>query len=153
MGKYMLAFYCLFISVLAISQKTGVILQPAPPESAGVSSERLKRIDDNVNEWLKDGRLNGAVALITRNGKIVYHKAFGYDDLQKSKPMKPDMIFRIASQTKAITSVAVMILYEEGKFLLDDPISKFIPEFEKPKVLNTFNEKDSSYTTTPANHS
>jgi CubicO group peptidase (beta-lactamase class C family) len=64
--------------------------------------------------------------------------------------MKTDMIFRIASQTKAITSLAVMILYEEGKFLLDDPVSKYIPEFEKPVVLDKFNEADSSYTTLPS---
>ena len=140
----------LFISLLAISQKPGPVLQTATPESAGVSSERLKRIDLNINEWLNDGRMNGVVALIVRNGKIVYHKAFGYDDLEKRQPMKTDMIFRIASQTKAITSVAVMILYEEGKFLLDDPISKYIPEFAKPQVLNVFDEKDSSYTTMPA---
>ena len=150
MKKQIFTVFCLLITTVAVSQKPGMVLQPASPESAGVSSERLKRIDNNITEWMSDGRLNGTVALIARNGKIVYHKAFGYDDLEKTKPMKTDMIFRIASQTKAITSVAVMILYEEGKFLLDDPISKFIPEFEKPQVLNTFNEKDSSYTTTPA---
>lgn len=149
MKKRLVTLYCLFITVFAVSQKA-TVLQPAPPESAGFSSERLMRIDNNFKDWMSDGRLNGAVALITRNGKIVYHKAFGYDDLEKKRPMKTDMIFRIASQTKAITSVAVMILYEEGKFLLDDAVSKYIPEFAKPQVLNAFNEKDSSYTTTPA---
>jgi CubicO group peptidase (beta-lactamase class C family) len=149
MSKKIVTLYFLLIGFFAISQKP-TVLQPAAPESEGVSSERLKRIDNNLAEWMSDGRLNGAVALIVRNGKIVYHKAFGYDDLQKTKPIKTDMIFRIASQTKAITSVAVMILYEEGKFLLDDAVSKYIPEFAKPQVLNVFNEKDSSYTTTPA---
>jgi CubicO group peptidase (beta-lactamase class C family) len=140
----------LLTAAISAAQKPSPGLQTATPESAGVSPERLKRIDNNIGEWVSDERLNGVVALIVRNGKIVYHKAFGYDDLEKTRPMKTDMIFRIASQTKAITSVAVMMLYEEGKFLLDDPISKFIPEFEKPQVLNVFNEKDSSYTTTPA---
>ena len=140
----------LLVALVGTSQKPTAVLQPASPESVGFSSERLKRIDVNMKEWLGDGRLNGAVALIARNGKIVYHKAFGYDDLEKKKPMKTDMIFRIASQTKAITSVAVMILYEEGKFLLDDAVSKYIPEFSKQQVLNVFDEKDSSYTTTPA---
>jgi CubicO group peptidase (beta-lactamase class C family) len=149
MSKKIVTLYFLLIGFFAISQKP-TVLQPAAPESEGVSSERLKRIDNNLAEWMSDGRLNGAVALIVRNGKIVYHKAFGYDDLQKTKPIKTDMIFRIASQTKAITSAAVMILYEEGKFLLDDAVSKYIPEFAKPQVLNVFNEKDSSYTTTPA---
>ena len=66
-------------------------------------------------------------------------------------PLKTDDIFRIASQTKAITSVAVMMLFEEGKFLLDDPISKYIPEFAHPVVLDKFNEKDTTFTTVPAN--
>ena len=126
------------------------VLQPASPESQGFSSERLKRIDDNINKWIADGRLNGTVALIIRNGKIIYHKAFGYDDLEKTKPVRTDNIFRIASQTKAITSVAVMMLYEEGKFLLDDPLSRYIPEFAKQQVLDKFNPEDSSYTTVPA---
>ncbi len=132
---------------VALSPST---LKTAAPESVGMSSERLKRIDANVNEWMASGKLNGAVALIVRNGKVVYNKAFGYDDLAKTKPMKTDMIFRIASQTKAITSTAVLMLYEEGKFLLDDPISDYIPEFTKPVVLDKFNEADSSYTTVPA---
>ena len=150
MRKNILTVYLLLITLCVISQKPAVVLQAAAPESAGVSSERLKRIDNNINEWVNDGRLNGAVALVVRNGKIVYHKAFGYDDLERTRPMKTDMIFRIASQTKAITSVAVMILYEEGKLLLDDTVSRYIPEFAKPQVLDAFNGKDSTYTTIPA---
>jgi len=137
-------------SVAKVQVQTAATLKTAQPESVGMSTERLKRIDANMNDWLATGKLNGAVALIIRNGKIVYHKAFGYDDLQKTQPMRTDMIFRIASQTKAITSTAVMILYEEGKFLLDDPVSKYIPEFSKPVVLDKFNEADSTYTTVPA---
>jgi CubicO group peptidase (beta-lactamase class C family) len=125
-------------------------LQQVKPEMAGVSSERLKRIDSNIMKWVNDGNTTAAVALIVRNGKIVYHKAFGYDDLEKTKPMRTDNIFRIASQTKAITSVAVMMLYEEGKFLLDDPVSRYIPVFAKQQVLDSFIAKDSSYTTVPA---
>lgn len=125
-------------------------LSPGQPEQQGFSTERLQRIDKTIAEWVSDSRLNGAVALIIRNGKIIYHKAFGYDDLEKTKPLRTDHIFRIASQTKAITSVAVMMLYEEGKFLLDDPVSRYIPEFAKQQVLDKFNEADSSYTTVPA---
>jgi len=136
-------------TTLAVKPKPG-LLQTAKPETAGFSAERLKRIDDNINNWIVDGRLNGAVALIIRNGKIVYHKAFGYDDPEKTKPIRTDNIYRIASQTKAITSVAIMMLYEEGKFLLDDPLSRYISEFAKPKVLDKFNAADSSYTTVPA---
>lgn len=133
-----------------LNKNKSAVLQPASPESVGFSSERLNRIDENINRWIKDGRLNGCVALIIRNGKIIYHKGFGYDDEEKTKPIRTDNIYRIASQTKAITSVAVMLLYEEGRFLLDDPISKYIPEFTKQQVLDKFNEADSSYTTVPA---
>ena len=119
-------------------------------QPGGFSPERLNRIDENINSWIADGRLNGAVALIMHKGKIVYHKAFGYDDLEKTRPIRTDDIYRIASQTKAITSVAVMMLYEEGKFLLDDPVSRYIPAFAKQQVLDKFNAADSSYTTVPA---
>ncbi len=96
------------------------------------------------------GYIPGAVALIVRNGKIVYEKSFGFSDLETKTPLRNDHIFRIASQSKGITSLAVMMLWEEGKFLLDEPVSKYIPEFKNPRVLVTFNEKDSSYTSTPA---
>jgi len=99
---------------------------------------------------MEDGRLNGGVALIIRNGKIVYHKAFGFDDPEKTKPIRTDNIYRIASQTKAVTSAAIMMLYEEGKFLLDDPVSRYIPEFAKQQVLDKFNPADTTYTTVPA---
>jgi CubicO group peptidase (beta-lactamase class C family) len=149
----------LFIVLLAASMARGSInaqtmVQPvltvASPESAGMSSERLNRIDSLITKNIDRKWTNGAVALIVRNGKIVYYKSFGYDDIDSRKLMKKDGIFRIASQTKAITSVAVMMLYEEGKFLLDDPISKYIPEFKKPQVLDKFNQLDTTYTTVPA---
>jgi CubicO group peptidase (beta-lactamase class C family) len=92
----------------------------------------------------------GAVALIARNGKIIFHKAYGMANTTSGKAMEKNTIFRIASQTKAITSTAVMMLWEEGKFRLDDPISKYIPDFGKAEILETFNESDSSYTTRPA---
>lgn len=120
------------------------------PESAGFSSERLKRMDRVLQEYIDSSTVNGMVALVARNGKIAYFKAFGYDDISTKTAMKKDAIFRIASQTKAITSVAVMMLYEEGKFLLDDPLSKYIPEFIKPVVLDKYNEQDTTYTTIPA---
>ncbi|HEX6890830.1 MAG TPA: serine hydrolase domain-containing protein [Chryseolinea sp.] len=120
------------------------------PDAAGFSTERLKRIDANMKSWVDKGWMNGAAALIIRNGKIVYYKSAGYNDLKTKAPLAKDGIFRIASQTKAITSVAAMILYEEGKFLLDDQVSKYIPSFEKATVLDKFNEKDTTYTTIPA---
>lgn len=136
----------LAISVYSQPQQLTV----AAPQSAGFSPERLKKMDEVIQGWVNDPRLNGCVALIVHNGKIVYQKGFGYNDLDKKEPMKADAIFRICSQTKAITSAAVLMLYEEGKFLLDDPVSRYIPEFAKPVVLDKFNAADSSYTTIPA---
>jgi CubicO group peptidase (beta-lactamase class C family) len=134
----------------AVAKSKNPVLQLIKPEAVGFSSERLKRIDDNITGWMNTGKLNGAVALIIRNGKIVYNKAFGYDDLEKTKLIRTDHIYRIASQTKAITSTAIMMLYEEGKFLLDDAVSKYIPEFAKQQVLDKFNAVDTTYTTVPA---
>lgn len=143
---------CLLITGIAFSQNktVPVIIAPATtPAAAGFSAERLQRIDAALAEYVDKMRMNGAVALIIRNGKIAYYKSVGYDK-DANTPLQKDAIFRIASQTKAITSVAVMMLYEEGKFMLDDPISNFIPEFRKPVVLDKFNKADSSYTTVPA---
>jgi CubicO group peptidase (beta-lactamase class C family) len=139
-------FVSVSFSLISFSQK----LVEAAPETQKFSAERLRRIDDMIRGYIDNGKLNGATALIARNGKIVYYRGFGYDDKENKKPMKRDAIFRIASQSKAITSVAAMILYEEGKFLLDDPISKYIHSFKNPQVIDKFNEADTTYTTKPA---
>ncbi|MFA5245525.1 MAG: serine hydrolase domain-containing protein, partial [Pedobacter sp.] len=122
----------------------------ASPESAGFSSERLKKLDNSMNEWVEKGYMNGGAALIIRNGKIAYHKAFGFNDLDTKEPLQKDGIFRIASQTKAITSVAIMILFDEGKLLLTDPVSLYIPSYKNQSVLTNFNPTDTTYTTVPA---
>jgi CubicO group peptidase (beta-lactamase class C family) len=146
--NFLLLMLGLIISIYGWAQHP--VLQSAKPASENFSEERLTRIDQMLQENIDKGFTCGAVGLIARDGKIIYNKAFGWDDVTKKSPLKTDNIFRIASQTKAITSVAVMILFEEGKFLLDDPISKYIPAFAHPKVLDKFNERDSSYTTIPA---
>ncbi len=125
-------------------------LYDALPEKAGMSSERLKRLDAMLEESIESNTIPGAVALVARNGKVVYHKAFGMADNTNGKTMKLNAIFRIASQSKAITATAVMMLWEEGKFRLDDPISKYIPEFKNPQILKSFDGRDSSYVTKPA---
>ncbi|GAA4435801.1 serine hydrolase domain-containing protein [Pontibacter saemangeumensis] len=125
-------------------------LSEASPEKVGMSPERLQRIDAMLQEAVAEGDVPGAVALVARNGKIVYHKAFGLADNESGRELKKDDIFRIASQTKAITATAVMMLWEEGKFQLDDPISKYIPAFKNPQVLKSFQYKDTSYTAVPA---
>lgn len=142
----------LFLSAVLIicSCSKSKVLREASPESVNVSSERLARIDKMLQQTIDSGWTAGAVGFIARDGKIVYNKAFGVSDIGTNKKMLPDDIFRIASQTKAITSIGAMMLFEEGKFLLDDPVSKYIPEFRNPQVLETFNEADTTFTTIPA---
>lgn len=141
----------ILLNAQTTSTKKTPPLSESSPASAGIAAERLKWVDGMLEESVANGEIPGAVALIARNGKIVYHKAFGMADAESGRPQQKDDIFRIASQTKAITSTAVMMLWEEGKFRLDDPISKFIPEFKNPQVLDGFKYGDTSYTTKPAN--
>lgn len=132
------------------SLKKSPPLAESEPSSVGMSPARLDKIDEMLRSAVEENQIPGAVALIARDGKIVFHKAYGMADNASKKTMDKDAIFRIASQTKAITSTAVMMLWEEGRFKLDDPISKYIPEFENPQVLDTYNESDGTYTTVPA---
>jgi CubicO group peptidase (beta-lactamase class C family) len=148
MKKCILLPFIIFLQVsFVFAQK---IIPLTTPEAAGFSSERLKRLDREMNEWAQKEWMHGGVALIIRNGKVAYYKAVGYNDLNIKSAMQKEGIFRIASQTKAITSVAMMILFEEGKFLLDDAVSKYIPAFKKQQVLDKFNAADTTYTTVPA---
>ena len=110
-------------------------LDKAAPDSVGLSAARLARVDAALKPYIDNKQLAGAVVAIARKNKTVYMKSFGAADIDSNKAMTNNAIFRIASMTKPVTSVAVMMLYEEGKFLLDDPIAKFIPEFKEPKVL------------------
>ena len=127
------------------STKKSLVLTEASPESVGISSERLARIDKMCTDAVQKGDLPGIVSMVVRNGKIVHWKAYGMADNQAGRAMKRDDIFRIASQSKAITSTAVMMLWEEGKFRLDDPISKYIPEFKNPQVLKSFSYADTTW--------
>ncbi len=144
--KKIFLLICLLTATVGFTQN----LETATPESVGMSSARLKRIDATLNDYVEKGYIPGAVALVVRDGKVVYHKAFGYDDLAAKSPLSKNAIVRIASQTKAITSTAVMMLYEEGKILLDEPVSKYIPAFKTTGVLDKFTEADSSFSTVPA---
>ncbi len=124
-------------------------LSAALPESAGMSTERLARITDMLETAVREGEIPGAVALVARNGKIVYWNAFGMADNPGARALQRDDIFRIASQTKAVTATAVMMLWEQGKFQLDDPVSKYIPAFRETGVLRDFRYADTSWTVTP----
>jgi CubicO group peptidase (beta-lactamase class C family) len=123
------------ILLTAVLTASAQDLSPAKPESVGLSSERLERIAATVQRAIDEKRIAGAVTLVARRGHVAWLKAQGMQDREASKPMPTDAIFRICSMSKAITSLAVMMLYEEGNFLLDDPVSKYIPEFKNPKVL------------------
>jgi CubicO group peptidase (beta-lactamase class C family) len=127
------------------------VLDEASPESVGISPERLARIDKMCADAVADGQVPGIVSLVARDGKIVHWKAYGMANNEEGRKLKRDDIFRIASQSKAITSTAVMMLWEEGKFRLDDPVSKFIPEFKNPQVLGSFKYSDTTWTGVPAN--
>lgn len=139
-----------FFLIQAITLTAQKIVPATNAAAAGFSTERLQRIDKSMNEWSQKEWMNGGVALIIRNGKIVYYKAAGYNDLAAKTPLQKESIFRIASQTKAITSVAIMMLFEEGKLLLDDAVSKYIPAFKKQTVLEKFNATDTSFTSIAA---
>ena len=106
----------------------------APPESVGLSAERLQRLHAGMQQYVDAGRVSGVVTYVSRNGRVVDLQAYGKADVEASRPMKTDTVFRIASQTKAFTSVAVMMLVEEGRVGLADPVSKYIPAFEKTTV-------------------
>lgn len=113
----------------------------------GFDMQRLSKIDDMVNQLINKDQIPGAVVYISKKGKKVLHKAYGVKDDGDKSSLKHDDIFRIASQTKAITSLGIMMLWEDGKFQLDEPISNFIPEFKNPKVLSDVNYADTSFTT------
>ncbi len=135
----------LALSNVALAQQLPV----AVPESEGVSSARLDRLSDALRSTVDDGQLSGLVALLTRRGKVVYHEAFGQRDVETGAPMQRDAIFRIASQSKAVTSVAAMMLIEEGRMLLSDPVGKYLPAFAETTVAVT--EDGGSYEVVESN--
>ena len=140
----------MFLAWSCTENKNNQELKPGTPASVQVSAERLNRIDSMIIQSIEDKWIAGAVGFIARDGKIIYNRAFGESDLENGTPMQTDAIFRIASQTKAIASIGLMMLFEEGKFLLDDPVSKYIPEFANPQVIDKYNPADTSFTTVPA---
>lgn len=133
---------------LAAAPKTA-----ARPEEAGMSSARLQRVHAVLDGYIRRGEIAGAVSAVLRHGKLVYLDTQGVADLETKQPLKTDALFRLASMTKPITSIAAMMLHEEGRFLLDDPISKFLPEFKNPvvAVANKPNERfEGGYHLVPA---
>jgi CubicO group peptidase (beta-lactamase class C family) len=131
------------VTVLFASMAVGLVLSvasaqdlpAAKPEDVGVSSEKVEGLSKFMQSLVDDGKIAGGVTMMARHGKVVHLKAVGMADREDKKPMRTDAIFRIASMTKPITSVAIMMLWEQKKLDLDDPVSKYVPEFKNPKVL------------------
>ena len=125
----------LVLSVLLLSGSLDAQFLPhASPEAVGMSSARLHRLTEVLQGYVDRGEVAGSVAIVVRDGKIAYLKAFGHQDRETGAPMRADSIFRIASQSKAIVSTAIMMLQEEGKLLIGDPLSDYFPEFAQTQV-------------------
>jgi len=139
--------FLLLISTAVVAQTINV--HPASPNPS-VDYDRLKKIDNLVNSYVQKNWVKGVVTIVVKDNQVVQYKGYGVIDAATQKTMPADALFRIASQTKAIVSAGIMTLYEDGKFMLDEPIADFIPEFKNPVVLDKFNATDSTYTTVPA---
>ena len=135
-------------AMLPINNGLGVAVSP---EKVDMSAKRLALLDSHIQEYVDNGTMPGGVFLIARKGQVVYNKNFGHKDVEKTDAYQKDDIFRLASMTKAVTTVSIMQLFEQGKLGLDDPVFYYIPAFAQSKVLDTFNAADSSYTTVSVN--
>jgi CubicO group peptidase (beta-lactamase class C family) len=142
MSRRVLASYGLLVLVAAgalaeerAAVRAALVRSAVKPESVGLSSSRLERIATAVQRSIGSGRIAGAVTLVVRRGQTAWFRAQGMADREAGTPMRTDTLFRICSMTKPITSVAVMMLYEEGHFLLDDAVSRHLPEFKNQKVF------------------
>src|SRR5947209_3125280 len=124
----------LLATVSASVRLPAQMLPRAKPEDAGVSTERLHRIHELIERYIGSGDISGAVVLVARKGRVVLLEAQGVTDLASKTPMRTDNIFRLASMTKPITSAAVMMMFEEGRLHLSDPVSRFIPQFKNQRV-------------------
>ena len=140
----------LYIFLILIIIGCTRIIESNFSEKSKIDIERLNLVEKLITEDIKKNNLPGAVVLVGDEKGIVYHKAFGIKNPDTNERYTTDDIFRIASMTKAITSIAILKLWENGKISLDDPIEKYIPEFKDAEILVSFNEKDSSYTSKPS---
>ena len=122
-------------AVLSVAIGLSQELPTTQPDTVGLSSARLQRIAGAVQRSIDEHRIAGAVSMVVRHGQVAWLDARGLADREAGTPMRPDTLFRICSMTKPITSAAVMMLYEEGKFLLEDPVAQYLPEFRNAKVL------------------
>ena len=144
-------FFAVLVAVVFVLVPQALLAQGltrATPEDVGLSSERLERLTAALQGYVDEGRLPGAVALVARRGKIAYLEAVGYRDIESEAPMTTDAIFRIASQTKALASTGVMLLQEDGKLLITDPVGKYLPAFLETTVAER--NDDGGYDVVPS---
>ncbi|RFM28284.1 serine hydrolase domain-containing protein [Deminuibacter soli] len=148
MKKMCLLLLCCtaFSSLLQAQVLTPEVVPQQNPEAA----QRLARIDTLVNGYLSRHWINGVVTLVIQDGKVLQYKGYGYANAEQKKPMQTNDLFRLASQTKAVVSTGIMLLYEQGKLYLDEPVADFIPAFAHSMVLDQFNAADTTFTTVPA---
>ena len=146
LNKWLMKYFrfviiALISPLLVTGQKAAPLQKFSDAVSVGkqiFSAERLKKVDQWLQQFIDSGNVPNAVLFVAKSGTVVYHKAFGYSNIAKRKRATNSDIFRIASQTKAIASVALMTFFEEGKFLLDEPVSTYIPAFKNPVVLVSY---------------
>lgn len=136
----MAARYCA-VALVVILALAAASLPTVSPQEAGLSAERLKRIDEMLQRRIDAGEMAGAVAIVGRHGKVAHQVALGVMDLESKQPMTPATIFRIASMTKPVVGMAIMMMVEEGKVRLNDPVSRYISEFKEMKVAVPIPEK------------
>jgi CubicO group peptidase (beta-lactamase class C family) len=123
-----------FVVVLLALSLTAATVPGGKPEEVGMSSERLQRVTEVIKSYIDSGQISGAVTMVSRKGRIAHFEAQGLMDIEAKTAMRKDAIFRMASMSKPVTGVAILMLMEEGKLRLTDPVSRFIPEFKNPKV-------------------
>ena len=140
MGRSRVTCAMLLLLLLSQGARAGE-LRRARPDRVGMSAERLERIAPAMQAVVDEGRVAGVITALARDGRVIHEQQFGAIDFETGRPMPPDAIFRIYSMSKPVAAVALMMLFEEGRFLLGDPASKFIPELAGMKVA-VVTEKD-----------
>ena len=145
--QYLLLLLLLLVLQTSFAQVLSSVIKP----NTGFDYKSLAQVDAISKQYVDNNWLVGSVVLVVKDNQVIYYKGFGFADAASKKPMPSAAIFRIMSQTKAITSLGIMQLFEQGKLGLDQHISDFIPEFKNPKVIKDYNSTDTTYTTVPAN--
>ncbi|MEO8713208.1 MAG: serine hydrolase domain-containing protein, partial [Parafilimonas sp.] len=141
------------IIVCAVACNSQTNIPTGGTQNVSIDYKKLSNIDTLVNGYINRDWVKGVVTIIVKDGEVVQYKGYGYSDAASKKTMESNSIFRIASQTKAIVSTGILMLYDQGKLSLNDPVSKYIPAFANETVLDKYKASDTTYTTVPAKRS